>query len=58
MDVGRIEQDIDFRIEYPMREAYADYLSWIRRTPGFLQTSKRARTKEKAMNSVQKNPGY
>jgi nucleoside-diphosphate-sugar epimerase len=58
MDIGRIEQDIDFRIEYPMREAYADYLSWIRRTPGFFQTAKRARTKEKAMNSVQKNPGY
>ena len=47
MDIGRIEQDIDFRIEYPMREAYADYLSWIRRTPKFFSTS----------NSVQKNPG-
>ena len=35
MDIGRIEQDIGFRIAYPMREAYADYVEWIQRTPGF-----------------------
>ena len=41
MDIGRIAQDIDYRVEYPMHEAYADYLAWIRRTPDFFQPAKR-----------------
>jgi nucleoside-diphosphate-sugar epimerase len=36
MDVGRLEHATGVRMLYPMREAYVDYLDWLRRTPGFL----------------------
>ncbi|MGZ5089702.1 MAG: NAD-dependent epimerase/dehydratase family protein [Burkholderiales bacterium] len=35
MDIGRLMQDTGFRTRYPMHEAYADYVDWIRRTPEF-----------------------
>jgi nucleoside-diphosphate-sugar epimerase len=35
MDIGRLLQDTQFRSRYPMDEAYADYLEWMRRTPEF-----------------------
>ena len=35
MDIGRIEQDLGFRARYRMDEAYAQYLDWLARTPGF-----------------------
>jgi nucleoside-diphosphate-sugar epimerase len=35
MDIGRLMQDTGFRTRYPMDEAYADYVDWMRRTPEF-----------------------
>lgn len=39
MDIGRLTHDTDFRIGYPMREAYADYLEWMRCTPEFFEVT-------------------
>jgi nucleoside-diphosphate-sugar epimerase len=33
MDIGRLEQDTGFRPRYPMAEAYAAFIKWIRDTP-------------------------
>jgi UDP-glucose 4-epimerase len=35
MDIGRLEQDLQFRIGYPMAAAYADYLEWMRSNESF-----------------------
>jgi nucleoside-diphosphate-sugar epimerase len=35
MDIGRLSHDVGFRPRYPMAEAYADYIEWLRRTPEF-----------------------
>ncbi|MBI4207528.1 MAG: NAD(P)-dependent oxidoreductase [Betaproteobacteria bacterium] len=35
MDVGRIAQDIGFVPRFGPREAYADYLEWLKATPDF-----------------------
>jgi nucleoside-diphosphate-sugar epimerase len=35
MDIGRISQDVGFRIRYPMQRAYDDFLEWLRKkNPG------------------------
>lgn len=36
MDVGRLAQDIGFTPRYGMREACADFLDWLARTPDML----------------------
>ena len=38
MDIGRLEQDIGFRIAYPMARAYAHYIEWMRSAPAFFDT--------------------
>lgn len=38
MDVGRIEHDIGFKPRFTPREALADYLEWLRRTPDFWES--------------------
>jgi nucleoside-diphosphate-sugar epimerase len=35
MDIGRIEQDVGFRVRYPLDAAYRHYLDWLARTPEF-----------------------
>ena len=35
MDIGRIEQDLGFRVKYLMPAAYEHYLTWLARTPEF-----------------------
>jgi hypothetical protein len=44
MDIGRLEKDTGFRLRYPMGEAYAAFIEWIRDTPELaedeLQTEK------------------
>lgn len=35
MDVGRLARDTGFRPRYGPREAYADYVDWLRAHPGF-----------------------
>jgi len=37
MDIGRLERATGFRIMYPMREAYENYLDWMERTPEFFR---------------------
>jgi UDP-glucose 4-epimerase len=37
MDIGRLARDIDFKPRYPMTEAYAAFVEWIRKTPDFVQ---------------------
>jgi nucleoside-diphosphate-sugar epimerase len=39
MDIGRLTHETGFRISYPMREAYADYLEWMQRTPDFFEVT-------------------
>jgi nucleoside-diphosphate-sugar epimerase len=39
MDIGRLTHDTGFRIGYPMRAAYADYLEWMRCTPQFFEVT-------------------
>ena len=35
MDIGRISQDVGFRIRYPMQRAYDDFLAWLgKKNPG------------------------
>jgi UDP-glucuronate 4-epimerase len=39
MDTGRLAADFGFKARYGAREALEDYLSWIRRNPGFFTSS-------------------